>query len=109
MTEQTPENPTQEVAKGNVPEIDYDKLAASLKNVLPQAPAPVQQPVASGNSDFATRAEIDALPEKMVNAFREAFTPAKAPEEEAPKEEAPATKEPGSKSFVERWFGSGVA
>lgn len=110
MTQPAPENPQPNVAPGNgqvapsnLPEIDYDKLAQSLKSVLPQstpAPAPVAP---SNNSGFATKEEIDALPEKMVNAFREAFTLASPPAAEPPKEEE-APKEPGKKSSLSEWW-----
>lgn len=104
MTQNTPENSPQEVAPGNGPAIDYDKLGASLKeslkDLLPQqAPPP---PVAGGN-DPDMVARIDALPEKIVNGIREAFAPAEPPKEENPPKEE--QKPPGKMTFREWWGG----
>lgn len=111
MTQNAPENPPQNVAPSNVPEIDYDKLSTSvaekLKGLTQSAPAPQNPPSNDAGGNNSLQTSIDALPEKIVNGIREAFqTPkpeATPPANEPPKEEHP---EPGKpRSFADWWIG----
>jgi hypothetical protein len=74
------------------------------------APQPQQQPAqeSRGNDDVLTA--LNALPERIVNAVREAVVPPKQTETPAPKQESQQqtqqTKTPGRKSFADWWFGS---
>lgn len=111
MTVQTPENQPENVASGNGPEIDYDKLSKSVadavKGVLPTATAPAAQPSAS-SSDESLRVAIDAMPEKIVNGIKEAFVKPTTTETTTTQQTATTEtqQEPGKpKSLAGWWFG----
>lgn len=67
-----------------------------------------QQQANQNNSDLATK--IDALPETLVNAFKEAFTPPQQQGQQGGGQQNDAGsnndqhQEPGKKPFIERWF-----
>lgn len=106
-------------AQGNSfdPDAFAEKMMERFKNTFPTAGAngnagsASQSAPTSGTSNDQVLQAVQALPEAMVNSFREAFTKPSSGQsgdggsQKDEKQSDNETKEPGTKSFIQRWFG----